>query len=210
MARQQRGEVRREQILEAAGRLFRSQGYAATSMRQIAAEAGFGRAVSGLYNHYAGKEAIFEALLIARSPYEELLQVLQTVDGATLETFLRAALGAVWPVITRHLDFVQLAFIDLQEFEGRTLGRFVQGLLPQFFAIFSRIQTLPDVRRDLPLPILIRTIAAAMVGYALTEIVAREVQPGQMPFTLARGEAGLDGFVTILARGLSAPEERHP
>lgn len=206
MAKHKRGEERRAQILDAADRLFRSQGYAATSMRQIAAEAGFGRAVSGLYNHYPNKEAIFEALLADRSPYEALLGSLQDVTGDSLEDFLRNWLVEVWPVVSQHMEFVQLVFIDIQEFEGQTLSRFLQDILPHYFALFSQIQALPDVRHDLPLPVLIRTIASVMIGYLFTEMIVQNTGATQMPIPLALGDEWLEGLVSILVRGLQQPE----
>lgn len=56
----------RERILEVSLDLFSKYGYAATSMRQIAAAVGM-RAPS-LYNHFAGKEAILAALIDAHGP----------------------------------------------------------------------------------------------------------------------------------------------
>ncbi|MBL8554678.1 MAG: TetR/AcrR family transcriptional regulator [Phenylobacterium sp.] len=56
----------RERILEASLDLFARQGYAATSMRQIAAAVGM-RAPS-LYNHFEGKAAILTALIDAHGP----------------------------------------------------------------------------------------------------------------------------------------------
>lgn len=47
-------------ILEAAASLFAEQGYAAVSMRQIAAEVGMGQ--GALYNHFASKQAILMAI----------------------------------------------------------------------------------------------------------------------------------------------------
>jgi AcrR family transcriptional regulator len=56
----------RQRILDAALELFARQGFAATSVRELA------RAVdlreSSLYNHFAGKAAIFHALVDARGP----------------------------------------------------------------------------------------------------------------------------------------------
>ena len=49
----------RDRILEAALDLFSRQGFAASSMRQIAAEVGM--RASSLYNHFPGKDAIFSA-----------------------------------------------------------------------------------------------------------------------------------------------------
>ena len=52
---------RRNQILAIAARLFASQGYAATTVRDIADEAGI---LSGsLYHHFSSKEAIFQEIL---------------------------------------------------------------------------------------------------------------------------------------------------
>lgn len=49
-----RAEARRQEILRAAARVFRRQGYAATGMRGIAAEAGL--SPGNLYHYFSGKE----------------------------------------------------------------------------------------------------------------------------------------------------------
>ncbi|OIJ26091.1 TetR/AcrR family transcriptional regulator [Nocardioides luteus] len=51
----------REQVLEAAARLFTSRGFAATSTREIAEAVGIRQA--SLYYHFAGKDEILAALL---------------------------------------------------------------------------------------------------------------------------------------------------
>ncbi len=56
-----------EKILQIAASLFVKKGYTATSMREIAAEAGIGKAT--IYYHYPDKEAIARAL-IKRTVYE--------------------------------------------------------------------------------------------------------------------------------------------
>ena len=53
----------REQVLEAAARLFTSKGFAATSTREIAEAVGIRQA--SLYYHFAGKDEILAALLAA-------------------------------------------------------------------------------------------------------------------------------------------------
>lgn len=209
MTKYKRGSARQEQILLVANRLFREQGYTATSMRQIADEAGLG-AVSGLYNHFPNKEAIFEALLISRSPYEELLAAFQAVEGDTLAAFLRSWFAVIDPVADEHLDFIQLVLIDMQEFNGQKLAGFLQEFLPHYFGVFSQLVTLPDVRRDLPLPILVRTIASAMIGAIFTKQVALALGDSP-PIPLEMGEVWLDGLTDILARGLSAlPDDAAP
>ena len=54
------GETK-ENMLRTALRLFARQGYEATSISDIAAELGMTK--SALYKHYAGKQAIFDAIV---------------------------------------------------------------------------------------------------------------------------------------------------
>jgi len=56
----------RQRILDAALELFARQGFAATSVRDLARAVGLRE--SSLYNHFAGKEAIFHALVGAWRP----------------------------------------------------------------------------------------------------------------------------------------------
>lgn len=54
-------DLEMDPVLEASTRLFVRQGYHATSMREIAAEAGL--SVAGIYHHYPSKERILVSLL---------------------------------------------------------------------------------------------------------------------------------------------------
>jgi AcrR family transcriptional regulator len=54
-----KGEQTRHSILSAAYSLIIRQGYAATSMRQIAEKSGL--ALGGIYNHFSSKEEVFRA-----------------------------------------------------------------------------------------------------------------------------------------------------
>ncbi len=81
-----RGRDRRQAILEAARRLFLEQGYAGTAMEAIAAAAGVSKAT--LYSHFAGKEALFGAIVEERC--RALLEPLAGMEaGATLADRLR-------------------------------------------------------------------------------------------------------------------------
>ena len=55
-----KGDIRRR-ILDVAGQQFARQGYAKTSMREVAARAGI--AVGNLYHYFPGKDDLFRALL---------------------------------------------------------------------------------------------------------------------------------------------------
>lgn len=84
----------RTDLVKAAARLFRTQGYAATGLNEILAEAGASR--GSLYHHFPeGKEAI-GAAAVERSG-ERILQELQRLadEAASAEALVRAAFDAM-------------------------------------------------------------------------------------------------------------------
>jgi AcrR family transcriptional regulator len=60
-AKKTKGARTAERILDVSEDLFATQGYDGTSLRQIADRAGIKQ--PGLYNHFAGKQALYEAVL---------------------------------------------------------------------------------------------------------------------------------------------------
>jgi AcrR family transcriptional regulator len=57
----QRGQATRAHLIEVATRLFAAHGYEGTSIEAVLAESGVSR--GSLYHHFAGKEALFMAVL---------------------------------------------------------------------------------------------------------------------------------------------------
>lgn len=69
-----KGERTAQRVLDAAEDLFATQGYDGTSLRQIAERAGIQE--PGIYNHFAGKQALYEAVLFrALNPMAEALSI---------------------------------------------------------------------------------------------------------------------------------------
>ena len=91
----------RQRVLDAAARLFRQQGYASTSMRDIAAEVGIQAA--SLYSHFASKDEIVGEVL--RLGVEQVFNDVRTAVTAlgpeadarlVLRTAIHAHLLAFW------------------------------------------------------------------------------------------------------------------
>ena len=105
--RRQRGRERdRARILAAAEELFARQGFAGTSMQQLAATADF--SVGKLYQHFRGKEAIFRDLLESRS--RAMLDVMRREaagEGTALARLLRL-LAAVTGHARDHGTFYEI------------------------------------------------------------------------------------------------------
>jgi len=72
-----------DKILQTAHRLFVKQGYTATSMRQLAEQAGIGKAT--IYHHFPDKQAIVTALLKESSVrMDETLRLIQEQQDSRL------------------------------------------------------------------------------------------------------------------------------
>ena len=109
-----KGERTSQAIIEAAYRLFVDQGYHATSMRQIAQEAGV--ALGGIYNHFSGKEDIYDQVILYKHPYRRVLQILQNSPGEDVEAFAINAARTMQEELQRKL---QGRYTELQGAENR-------------------------------------------------------------------------------------------
>jgi AcrR family transcriptional regulator len=196
-----KGDQARAEILEAARRLFVSQGYHGTSMRAIAREAG-DRAVAGLYNHFPTKEAIFKALIEERNPYDDLFAALETAleDARTAPDFIRAALRSALGIMPRHYDFIQLAQIDLREFGGQTIGEVLEsGVIPHAMSLVQQVQALPGLK---PIDGLVwlRMMASLVIGFMVTDQIVLIAG-----FERYSHEEWAEQFAELLIHGVSAP-----
>ena len=168
-----KGERTRQVILDTAERLILAQGYHGTSMRQIADEAGI--AVGGIYNHFASKEAIFTALIEEHQPYTDIVAGLSALSGLSGESaaeLVESAARLAIEQVRADPVFIRLAIIDMQEFEGHTVVRFANFLIQGLMAFTGQLVASGQVRKDLPLPVLMRSFAGMVIFYVISEVVA--------------------------------------
>lgn len=191
-----KGERTRAAILDAAYDLFLSQGYTATSMRQVAQKAGI--ALGGIYNHFASKDEIFQALVINKHPYLQILPLLQSAPGETTEEFARNAARLVQEEMGQRPDFIKLMLIEIVEFEGRHFPKVLETIFPMAFPLIQRfIAPGSGVRQDLPTPYLIRAFIGSIMAFYLTDFLVGEasVPPGI-------NQMKLEDFMEIVMRGI--------
>jgi AcrR family transcriptional regulator len=195
-----KGEQTRQAILDAAERLFLTQGYHGTSMRQIADGAGI--VVAGIYNHFPGKESIFDAVLDRHQPYLRIAQAIIGLKGEKTAELIEAAARLAINLLLEDAAFFPLAMIDLQEFKGPRLVRFANSLVPAILGLINRLVDSGQVRRDLPTPVIGRMFAGMIAFYVLSEVVV--FRSDQVSFALA-SDPGLDwigGMVDIFLNGV--------
>ena len=78
--------AKREAILEAAKRLFLSNGYSSTSMDAVAAEAGVSKLT--VYSHFTDKETLFSAAVMAKCEEQVPTLYFELPDGMPVEHVL--------------------------------------------------------------------------------------------------------------------------
>jgi AcrR family transcriptional regulator len=196
---QSKVERNHQAIIEAAYNLFLEQGFAATSVRQIAGRAGL--ALGGIYNHFASKEAIFSDLIIAKHPFREILPLLLAAPGATVEEFVRNAGRRMVVELGRRPDFVKLFFVELVEFNGRDIPRMYQVIYPQIAPLMQRFQTCRGELREIPPFVLIRAFLGLFFSYYMTEFLLAGTPVAELQ------ENALDHFVDIFLNGVLANKE---
>ena len=119
-----KGDIRRR-ILDVAGQQFARQGYAKTSMREVAARADI--AVGNLYHYFPGKDDLFRALLSpVLSAFDTMLQRHHGMQGEDIllmksETYLRTCIDEYVNLINRHRDLLNILLFQAQ---GSSLERF--------------------------------------------------------------------------------------
>jgi AcrR family transcriptional regulator len=129
------GRATRGQLIEVATRLFAEHGYEGTSIEAVLSAAGVSR--GALYHHFAGKEALFEAVVTAVSDQvtvdlgEAVRDCVDPVDA--MLTAARAWIGlAADPVIQRVVLVDAPSVLGWDRWramdDGRTLGA-MRGML---------------------------------------------------------------------------------
>lgn len=184
-------------ILDSAYALFSTQGYAATSMRQIAERAGL--ALGSIYNHYPSKEAIFEAVVNERHPFLLILPLILEGQGDTVDEFLRSAARSLVAGLGDHPEFLNLMLTEVVEFKGRHVQQLFEKFFPDILTLAGRLAGFQDELRPIPAPLILRAFVGMFFAYFITGMVLKN----QMPLEMQAND--LDLFLGIFLNGVKQP-----
>lgn len=132
MSQVQRSEKSRAQILDSALKLFSHKGYGATSVRDIAEEAGLSK--GNVYHHFPDKEAIFRALI---DRYFEAMSQPEfpfnrALAAGSFPENLEAIGHAIREIVRDYREYVALIYVDVVEFDGTHVRKFYQNMADRF------------------------------------------------------------------------------
>lgn len=137
MNQQQRSERSRQQILDAALKLFSHRGYGATSVQDIAESAKLSK--GNVYHHFPDKETIFRSLL------DKYFQLLSEPDfpfnralaSGTFPENLEALGFAARDMVRDNREYVALIYVDVVEFEAAHVRKFYEEMASRFAAFLK-------------------------------------------------------------------------
>ena len=187
------GRATRGQLIEVATGLFADHGYEGTSIDAVLSAAGVSR--GALYHHFAGKEALFRAVLEALS--ERITeQLTEVISGCTdpVEAVRTSALGwidlAGDPVIQRIMRVDAPSVLGWEQWramdEGRTVG-----------AMRAMLQAVSDAGR---LPGKLVDPFADMILAALDEAAMVVARAPDSRVAVAEGRQAVEEFLARLLR----------
>jgi AcrR family transcriptional regulator len=133
----EKSEVAMASALAAALELFSTQGYGATSMRQISAASGL--SVGNLYHHFGSKDKIFQQLIDdywrrLGDPSSPLQAVFQR---AAFPDDLEEMADAIRSTVEQNVPYIKLIYIDVIEFEGEHIRNAYQVMTDLFSEAYA-------------------------------------------------------------------------
>ena len=208
-----KSEIATSKVLDAALELFSSQGYGATSMRQIAEACD--QSVGNLYHHFGSKEAIFQSLI--DDYWVQLLdpdnQLQRLFAAADFPDDLEDLASAIESSVEDFKPYIMLIFIDVIEFGGRHIRDFYETMAERFQTTYA--ESFEQRQRDGLLgevdPLVGVMVATRWLFYFYTVEKCFGVP---MHFGMGTSQA-VDEFIRIvrygvLPRGESAPYPESP
>jgi AcrR family transcriptional regulator len=187
------GRATRGQLIQVATRLFAEHGYEGTSIEAVLTAAGVSR--GALYHHFAGKEALFEAVVAAVSDQVtlELTEVIRDCADP-IEALRTAALAwislAADPVIQRVVLVDAPSVLGWERWRdmdhGRTLG-----------ALQAMLQAVSDGGR---LPAELVSPFSHMILAALDEIALVVARSSDSTTAVAEGRMAVEALLDRLMR----------
>ena len=161
MPKQVDAALQRQEIREAARRVFASRGVRGTGLAHVADAAGMGR--SSLYHYYPDKEALLRALIDETLAEERaLFRTCLRSEGSVLERVQRLLDGCIamldaWASLGR-------LFLDLRLRDVEGFREFFREIRDELTAVIDEGRRRGEVARDVDPPLAAATLIGAIDG----------------------------------------------
>lgn len=168
-------EDRREQIIDAAMRVFSQKGFTKATNKDIAREAGITPGL--IYYYFESKEALLQAILESRSPMQLVTSLSPQALSLPPETFLRSLLLRVLDIVESE-NFVGLLRVMLPELVYNPdvpplAAGFIQRILTFLAGYLSSKMETGELRRTDP-ALTAQILLGSMIAFVLRRHIMRD------------------------------------
>lgn len=136
--REEYAEARRDQILEAALRVFSSGGFAETTMDAVAAAVGVSKAC--LYNYFPTKEALLRELVQSSSLLPELPELIAAIRELPAERAIPRLVGELWPRLRERRELARVLVREVHSFPDRARVYVERVRMPAYRALAQYLE----------------------------------------------------------------------
>lgn len=127
-----KGDEKRQELLQAAERLFCQQGYEKTSVQDILNEIALSK--GGFYHHFTSKEEVLTALCERRAQRAAIYAAEALSQAESALQRLNAVLHGFMPLRRDEADFVAMLLPTIEKPEGRGIAMTYQDALVSHFS----------------------------------------------------------------------------
>jgi AcrR family transcriptional regulator len=195
--------ARREQIVEAATRVFAEKGFRRATTREVAREAGISEGT--IYNYFEDKDALLMAILDKLNETERRAEDFEEGMATDFRGFLRGYLRRRMSLIWENRDVFRVVLSEMlvnAELRNLYLRRVVEPAMRIAEENFRSRMEQGEVR-ETDAPLAMRSVAGAVLGVLVLGLLGDE-EVGSRPDEIPDVLAGL------LVHGLGATEgDRH-
>lgn len=126
-----KGEEKRQELLNAAERLFCQQGYEKTSVQDILSVTGLSK--GGFYHHFSGKDEVLAALCSRRAERAAAYTTEALSQAVNPMGRINAVLRGFMPLRRDEAEFMGILLPVITKSEGRGMAVIYQGALEEDF-----------------------------------------------------------------------------
>lgn len=129
-------------------------------MRDIAREAGI--EAGSIYNHFRGKEEIFETVFLEKHPMFRVLDILNSVNGETAQDLLTNAIHQLNKELQKESGLLNLFFVELVEMDGKHIPAAIRKNFPTDSKFMKRVFAMKSEMRNIREPVLVRALIGSI------------------------------------------------